>query len=769
MPEPKAQSIGVRQLAEWIHRRGDIHVRYERVTSAAEGLAAQRRAQQGRAGSYQAETPVSVEFSAADRAFRLQGRIDGCDTDAGLVEEYKATRADPERVHAHLGSVHWAQLALYGALLAQQQPERTCWQLVLCYCHPDHDELRCFEASWTRERLQAFLEQTLDAFRAAMAELTQHRQLRDRTLGDLPFPHRGFRPNQRALAGRVYQGLLRAEHLLLEAPTGMGKTLAVLFPAYRALASSAVQRLFYLTSRSTGQDAVQGAAEQLRSAGAMVRCVTIIAKQRACPVPGMPCNPEDCERAAGYYDRVGPAVAAVLALGVASPEALADVADQHSVCPFELSLDAARWADLTVLDYNYLFDPGVRLQRFAQAQDAAVLIDEAHQLGDRVRDMLSAALGRQQFEAALAEAAPVELKRQLRSLRRSFALAVRGPAQDAAYELPWPEAFCRRAAELTPQIGALLEATQGGAATEALYFALLRWVRALDTLQRDSTAVVFEPADQTLTLLPLDPGPHIQATLKRYGPSVRFSGTLSPLPLYHRLQGGGSAELARGLPATDEQRLGVFVVPDLPVYLRQRQQSLPDLVTLVEQLIDSRPGNYFVALPSFSYLSAFATAFAERRPEHSLYSQSPKADAMDRDAFIAHFRSGAAPSLGCVVLGGVFTESVDFAGDALLGMVVVGVALPPPSVQRAALAAYHGAASDGEDVAYRQPGMAKVVQAAGRVVRGGTDRGVVCLVDPRFNQTAFRRFQPGHWQPRTVSKTHLKAALDAFWAQPALA
>lgn len=790
--QPPPKSIAVRELAQLIHRRGDIHVRFERGTTGPEGVATQKRVQRSLYGDdsdYEREYAVALDFHAGSEAWHLGGRVDGCNPVTGLVEEYKTTRADITRIHAHLGHVHLAQLKLYGALLALKHPEHSRWELALCYCHPEQDAVvERFTQTLAMAELQAFLTDTLDAWRERLAAYNRYLEARDLRLASLPFPFESFRPNQRALAGKVYTGLKAGRNLLLEAATGTGKSLATLYPAYRALADTQLQRVFFLTSRTTGQDAAQAAAALLQDAS-QSRAVTIIAKDKACLVPGMPCDPDGCEFARGYYDRLPAALEAGLAAGHSTPDDVEALARAHTLCPFELSLDLSRWCDLVIMDYNYLFDPVVRLQRFGSMPDAAILIDEAHQLEQRVRSMLSASLPKREISAVVAKdsAAPEVIRKAARTLSRSFTRATKAlidPATAASgggsrptrdfddVQVRNPSAFTDRVGDFIAAVTELGDDAFASECVTALFFSALRWQRAQDWLELGSAelagnaAAFYQRSSQTLQLLCLDGSAHIAQTLANYGPNAQFSGTLSPLTVYQQLHGDPDAQIARVEAGDLRERLGLYIVPDVPTLYRSRTESLPRLMALTHTVISAKPGNYFIAFPSFAYLEQFCSAFGAQYPQHLLRIQQRASGLAEREAFVAHFRGSTTPTLGCVVLGGVFTESLDFADDALLGVIVVSVALPPPDNAREALAGYYRAQGNphlGQVVAYRQPAMVRVIQAAGRVVRNDTDRGIVCLVDSRFQTADFAALQPAHWHPEVVKSQALAETLASFW------
>lgn len=766
--EPVTLNLAVTALAEFVHRRGDLHARLDARTRAGEGIDAQRRAQARRPDGYQRERAVAVTLDLAGMRVRLAGRIDGCDLSqpAVLVEEFKTTRADPERAHAHAASVHWAQARLYGALLSAELADGRDVRLRLCYLHPDSLAMRRFERLESAASLQAFFEQTIAQYERWLAAEQQHLEARDRALGALDFPYPDFRPFQKAIARRVFKALRDREALLLEAPTGSGKTMATLFPSARALAGAGYRRVFFLTSRSTGAAAARDAAARIDPGAGFLRQVTIVAREKACLMPGTPCEPDACPFARGYYDRRTAAVAALLARRAATPECVAEVAQAHTVCPFELSLDVASWSDVIIADYNYLLDPVVRLQRFDRDSEAALLVDESHQLAPRVRDMLSLAFSRDQVRDALGEGLPEPLARRVRSLDRSLLALRRERTLQREQIIARPDALLRSMQRFADALAASDLALEPWPATRELWFTCTRWLRsdAWYDPERFRYAGAASGRQINLRLICLDPGPYIRNRLEAYGGHVRFSGTVSPLPLYGLMHGLADAPAERaGNPYRPDQ-LRVLVVSDVPTYLQRRADSVGALATLIQTMTRTRAGHYLAAFPSFAYLELCAAELARRYPDLALACQKPAMDGEEQRTFLSRFQASAPPALGLVVLGGVFGESVDFAAARLSGIVCVGVGLPPPSLARQALQEhFDGQGSDGQAVAYQQPAMVKVLQMAGRLLRGPDHRGVLCLVDPRFRHSAFSRFFPDHWQPNVVGRADVQRELQAFW------
>ena len=801
-PLPTA-TVAVRDLAAFVHRRGDIHYRYTGSATAVEGIGAQRRAQPSRDG-YRREAPVEATFEKNGIRLRIRGRIDGIDEDAGLIEEYKTTRSEVAGLHAHIGHLHLAQLKLYAALVDTMENTaeaasagRDAWRLRLVYLHPDDGTATHFEHTHERRGLAKFLAETVAAYTAWLARTTARLKRRDACLSGLPFPFPEFRESQRRLARGVYRTFRDRQQLLVEAPTGSGKTAATVFSALRSIGDGALDRVIYLTARTTGKQSPTEAVKQC-AVGARASTVVLTAKRDICFNPDLPCDPDCCRYAKGYYDRMRPARDALLDTGLATRDVIERTAAHHGVCPFELSLDAAAWADVIVCDYNYVFDPIVRFERLAAPPFTRVglLVDEAHQLGDRVRGMLSTSLKRSAVKRALAEAPPSRLASKLRAIDRAL-LKLRREAREAAAQCGGPEE--------NPGIDASSSRTRLDAEKpEYRIEEPSALVRAVDRLLVESAEVELGAHPETgdflydcfrflegcgwrdeenychllatdrrnieARMVCLNPAEHIDAVLRRHNGAVRFSGTVSPLPLFQVVHGQDASSRAARVRLDWGANLGVFVVGDVSTYYRDRDASRDALAGVVEAVVGAAPGNYLVAFPSFAYLDLVVP---QLRGMAEVVAQRPGMTDDEKRAFIDRLSStnGTPPGcdapasseslIGAAVMGGMFAESVDFDGGALRGVIVVGVGLVPRSLERDLIGERFGA--DGFDVAYRQPGMTRVAQAAGRAVRGAGDTGVVVLVDPRFPRADWRAFFPQYWRPVLAGCGEIGAAVASFW------
>jgi Rad3-related DNA helicase len=769
------RTVAVRDFIDSVAREGDLHTRLGRQTTAEEGIAAQKALQSREEPGYEAEVFVSHRFQAHGQTFRLRGRADGLRRSGAhmTVDEVKASRAAPGMLYRQQGRLHWAQVECYAAMLALITPEVEDWTLRLRYVSPEHSQETQQVQSLNRDALLALLALRVQAFGQLWALESARRRQRDLNLAPLQWPLASFRRNQRALAGTVYGAAQGGRSLLLEASTGIGKTLGVLYPTLRALPGAPYEQVLFLTARNSGAMAAERALQQLATGGATLRWLRIEAKQRSCGAAIEGCESGQCPRAAGYYDRLPAALQTVGSTAALDASAIRSIADRHRLCPFELSLDLALWVDVIIADYNYVFDPETRIKRLAQGSERFLLIDEAHQLSPRVIDALSAEVSRPELEAQALRLPAGILRRAMDAVAQAVAVCAErlAPAGAAAQaQAPAPVEALEQA------IDALIEACLPldwqedlDEAQQAVLWTLTHW-RSRSGLRDDLPYVdLWDAGTATLRLRCLDASAHLHKVLESYTGNVRFSGTLRPLSLQQQLHGqtDSSAETI-GSPYTADQ-LAVAVVTDIPTYLRQRAGSLPQLVALVDALLQVRAGTYLLALPSFAYLEAVAHALTEHFGAAQVKTQRPGLNPADQQAFLASLSTPLGPGqslLCCVVLGGVFTESVDYSGLSLEGIVCVGVGLAPPGPEQAAREAHYQSLSDPQTaitLTRMLPAMNKVVQAAGRLLRGPDDRGVLCLIDDRFARAEYQQFFPAHWSPRQVRAAALPALLENFW------
>ncbi len=768
-----------------------------------------------------------ITFNIEGRADGIFTRENG----VTVIDEIKTTAVPLEDLREDHNPCHWAQGMVYGAIYARQR-SLDAVDIQLTYYQIDTDQIQRFVRHFTQPELDAFFLHLLEDYLPWAKRQLEWNDRRSQSLQELPFPFAEYRPGQRALAGEIYRACRTGkdpEHkggarLFCQAPTGIGKTMSALFPALRAMGEGNGEKLFYLTARNTTQTAAEDAILRLRETtpGLCLRSVTLTAKEKVCLHPdaeGHPsCLPEVCPYANGYYDRIKDALRTLLdSDGSYDRTTLADAARQHTVCPFELGLDLSEWCDVIVGDYNYLFDPVVHLKRFFDANgDWIFLVDEAHNLPDRARAMYSARFckssltdakralgkGKSTLKTALTKAdkAFLEVRRECEQLapRRSAdsssapesiavqtSLLAGSPAPETRLPEPTfaqdgtlflqekPDLLLTPLRALQAPLQDWLEDNPDADAHAQLlelYFAVQDLTRTAERYDSHFvTQLTAYGSELVLALLCLDPAPFVDASLAAGRSAALFSATLTPPGYYRSVLGCPDARAVALESPFPPENLGLYCLPTISTRYRHREDSVPAVSDALAALVRGKAGNYLAFFPSYAYLRQVHEDFSARYPELETLAQESGADDAARRAFLERFTPHAAHSLlGFAVMGGIFGEGIDLAGDRLIGCAIIGVGLPQVSPQQEMLRRYYDQQNGcGFDYAYRFPGMNKVLQAAGRVIRTPEDKGVVLLLDDRFAQPEYTRLFPPHWKHlRYLSGTNdLAQQLDLFWKQ----
>jgi len=804
-------SVSVRDLVEFSLRHGDLGGERDFVGPhrALAGTRGHQRLQRSRPAGYQKEVRLCHDVETAEFTLRIRGRIDGvlATPEEVLLEEIKTVQGERPR---EADPLHWAQAKLYGYLYAH---DRALHELTiqLTYLDLETGELTEFRDRCRLADLSAFFESTTAIYAEWVQERYQWCQQRDQSIRTLAFPFPCYRPGQRKLAVAAYRVLARGGRLYLEAPTGIGKTISVLFPAVKALGEGKLERIFYLTARTVGRAVAQKAFADLRQAGLRLRALTLTAKEKICVQEGQPCDPTTCPFARGYYDRCKPAMREALAREDITRQVLEAVGRGHQVCPFELSLDVSSWVDAVICDYNYVFDPKVYLRRHFtdEGGDYGFLVDEAHNLVDRAREMFSADLETREIRhvrRALKQAAPRCAKALTRLTSALRKLCGPSPPPPEPVEVSDPSTelnlfpresnagvlshFTHHASRITPPHttrelppdvlppleDALKEAEAWLAQNQPadfredlleLYFRLRSFQRTAELYDERYVTLVEPGASVRVQLFCRDPSFLLRQALARGKAAVFFSATLTPADYYRALLGGSAEDPLLQLPSPfPPEHLAVLVQDRIRTHLKARTETLADVGEAIRALVQGRTGNYLVYLPSYQYLTAVQEQFHALEPAIPILVQRPGMSESEREAFLAAFAADHGETLiGFAVMGGVFGEGIDLVGDRLIGAVIVGVGLPQLCAERDLIRDYFQEQTGaGFDYAYTFPGMNRVLQATGRVIRSETDRGAILLIDARFAEQRYRRLFPAWWHPARVRNPgELRQALRQFW------
>ena len=716
------------------------------------------------------ELPVRCNAESEHVTLTVYGRIDRLH---GLraVEEIKTILFDaPEDADP----LHWAQAECYAHMVCLQE-DIPHIDVCITYLNLTDGDLTRYTRTRTKAQLQEAFDRYVSPYLAHLERQHAHRTALRQEMQTMTFPYGHYRTGQRELAAEVFRTIRDKKMLLAQAPTGTGKTMAALFPALKGIGEGITERIFYLTARSTQRQAAFDALRQLHTQ--QLRAVAIHARESACAQEKPICRTGLCTRQIGYYDRLPDALAAARQRGgLFDRDAVRALAEEFHLCPFELSLDLSLECDVILCDYNYLFDPRVRLQRYASGgrQGQVLLIDEAHNLPDRARSMYSAALTAKTLDAARKSIAKPYRKQPLyHSLRRLIKLmgelAEQGEIPRAQRELPEELVYaCEDALEAvkTAEFGILSTETASQLTLDLsgfLYHAAHR---------DDNSYLLLDGGKSTrvLTLFCADASAKTAAVLKRSRAAILFSATLTPMDFYRTLTGAAEdAGCVYLLSPFPQENLCVMHLPVSTRYAA-REQTLPRVAAAVASLVLSREkGNFIAFFPSYAYLEKARELIEMQLGEEAeLLVQTQNMDENDRADFLARFSpEPAGRLLGLCVLGGVFSEGIDLTADRLCGAAVIGVGLPQVGVERNTLKSrYEEVYGEGRgfDYAYVYPGMGKVLQASGRIIRSETDRGVLLLIDDRYGAESYRALLPQTWQvQRVYSAQEIERLAARFW------
>ena len=779
--------IAVRDLVTRVLRFGDLEFSFSGPSRAAAAIRAHQRIQNSRPSGYIAEHPVSATCETDRFLLSVGGRIDGVDPtrDPPMVEEIKTTAVDPESAGETKNPLHWGQLKVYACLYAaENQLPAVCTRLT--YVQLESGKTREIEHVFSREALREFFDELVDRYSAWAATVADFRQLRDPSIAALSFPYAKYREGQRNMAVAVYRAIRDRDQLLVQAATGIGKTMAALFPAVKAMGEGRTEKVFYLTARTTARTAAEEASSALARRGLRIKTLTLTAKDKICFFPDADCQPEGCPHARGHFDRINAAVEEAFSTDDLTRLRVEAVAESHRVCPFELSLELALWADLIICDYNYAFDPRVYLRRFFEEEneDYAFLVDEAHNLVDRSREMFSAELKKQPFldvRRQLKTALPGLFKTMGRINTWMLRTKKAGPEAVSDKDNPtWTDAGAPDS--LLPLLRRFVAGAERWLARNRpadfreslleLYFAAGTFLRVAERYDRRYVTLYrADGKNLSVTLFCVDPAGNLCEALRRCRAAVFFSATLTPIEYFREIFGCDDSAATMSLPSPfPRHHLGLFVYHRVSTYFRDRSATAPKIARAVEALVAGKTGNYILFFPSYRYLEQVLSHFSAGRPDIDILVQQPAMTEDERADFLARFTAANTKTLvGFAVMGGIFGEGIDLAGERLSGAAVVGAGLPGICPEREIIREYYAETNGrGFEYAYQYPGINRVMQAAGRVIRSSADRGAVLLIDTRFASPRYRSLFPSHWQLRTVrSIGDLGKGLRGFWSSPA--
>jgi DNA excision repair protein ERCC-2 len=741
--------IAVRALCEFTAKQGDLDLRFTPSPSGLEGIAGHAVIAARRGEQYEREVSLSGDY----RQLRIRGRADGYDPKVNQVEEFKTYRGALERMPENHRHLHWAQVKIYGWLMCQARNLENV-KLALVYFDIASQRETVLVEEHSAQSLREYFERQCESFlQWAVSELA-HRETRDSTLTGLAFPHTSFHGGQRQLAEAVYRSVKAGRSLLAQAPTGIGKTIGTIFPVLKAMPTERVDKLFFLVAKTSGRKLALDSLAQLRvrDPSMRLRVLELVAREKACEYPQNACFGASCPLAKGFYDRLPQAREEAAARNDLDQKALRAIALKHQVCPYYLSQEMARWSDVIVGDYNYYFDSSAMLHAFTVTHGwrVVVLADESHNLIDRGRMMYSATLQREELRAARA-AAPAFLRKTLDKVGRHWAGVVNGQAEEYKAYAEIPETFLKTLQQSVSSITDYIaeHPTDAGDDLQHFYFNALQFCRLAEQLDASSLFDITHTSEKSseLCVRNVIPGRFLAQRFAAAHSTTLFSATLSPPEFYRDVLGlpPDAGTLDVGSPFAADQ-LSVRMVRSISTRYRDRTSSVEPIVGLLARQYQAQSGNYLAFFSSFDYLDQVADLLWSRHPQIPMWRQSRKMPEADRDSFLARFETGG-QGIGFAVLGGAFAEGIDLPGDRLIGAFIATLGLPQinrvnEEMQQRMQARFNA----GYEYTYLYPGLQKVVQAAGRVIRTTSDRGVLYLIDDRFAEARVRRLLPNWWK-----------------------
>lgn len=786
--------ISVRELVEFVYRSGDLDMRFQGKSKMADGIKVHQKIQKSQGSDYTPEVSLQrqIVFEEEDRTIELaiSGRADGVlKTPEGyIIDEIKGTSMFLEDIHEDSIPVHWAQAKIYGAIYCKDHALEQI-EIQLTYANFETNEIKRIKKKFKAESLEAFLSETVSLYKKWLLFKSRWVEKRNASLEILDFPFNGYRSGQRQLAVSVYNTIKDGGVLYTEAPTGIGKTMSTLFPGLKAMGQGLVDRIFYLSAKTITKVVAEEATQKLRlsEAGRLnLRSLTLTAKEKICINDHVTCYPEKCPYAEGYFDKSLDALWTIINREqTIDKDTLTRYATEYKICPYEFSLDVALFCDLIICDYNYAFDPRVYLRRFFEfpTESYVFLVDESHNLVDRARTMYSAELHKEKF---------MSLKKKLSDTDKTLIKAVEGinkmilevrkRTDDQGIYVHQHEVsdvyeqLKRRSQVFEKWLGENHKATYYEDVL-SIYFDILGYMRISELYDDGYVFYILEgkSSETVIKLFNINPSSKLKRFIDNSRATVFFSATLTPIQYYTTLLTGDVEKKVLSLPSPfDKSKRKLLFATDVSVKYNDRMDAIPKIVSYINRLGRSKNGNYLVFFPSYAYLKQIHEVFnALYGDDFDLIVQKRDLTDQEKADFLTEFENSLERKLashneksliGFAVLGGHFSEGIDLKGDLLIGVVIIGVGLPMISFENDLIKNYFDYEMDkGFEFAYQYPGIGKVMQSAGRVIRGEEDRGAVILIDKRYQMPYYRRILPKDWGKDFTNLDEVEEHLWVFW------
>ena len=768
--------ISVRNLVEFIMRRGSIDDRYIGASKALEGIKGHQVVQKLYKEKDQAEVSIKHKFSIDNYEINIEGRIDGLlfEDEKVIIDEIKTTTRDLLFIDENTNPLHFAQAKCYGYIYCIQNYIDII-DIQLTYYNIDTKATRILRHTYSLKELEIFFYELLNKYIDWLNLQNEWTIVRDLSIKNLKFPFENYRPGQREFAIRVYKSIEYERKCFAQAPTGTGKTISTLFPAIKAMGEQKTSKIFYLTAKTITREVAESSIELMRKSDLKLKSITIHAKEKVCKMNKISCNPENCIYADGYFDRINEALKkSILKYDSFDSKTIDLISEEYKLCPFELVLDLIYICDVVICDYNYVFDPRVNLKRFFDTKktDFTFLIDEAHNLVDRARDMYSANISSKTIN-----------KVKDRNIKdKNLNYAIKQIEEYMNEEISLLDTFSEKhmvkdekPSQIYKYLNSFLNESdkylskvkEENQELMDLYFEIHRFINILELYDENYvTLYTREFEGINIKLYCVNPSKEINNKIEKSKSTTIFSATLIPMDYYMDMYGYTKDDFIINLksPFNINNRL-LMIGNNIDTTYNKREESSEDIARYIYEVYNSKKGNYMAFFPSYQYMRLIYEKLKKLISTEEIIVQENEMSELNKKEFLLKFEDNTNPNIGLCVLGGHFSEGIDLIEDKLIGVVIVGVGMPQIGIDRDIIKDNMNEENKGFEYAYIYPGIIKVLQAAGRCIRTDNDKGIILLLDRRYSEQRYKKLFPYEWNDRNIVRNidEVKHHSQKFW------
>lgn len=774
-------SISVRDIVNFALQSGSIDSRFVSSSRAVQGTKIHQKLQKQSMEenpNYQKEVYLSLEFKFDEFSISVDGRADGVILeDEIIVEEIKSTSSDLAYIDKDYNEMHYAQLKFYCYILCRQKSLHKIRGKLIYYSIVTN-EIKAFEEEYTFDYLEEYIFNIVEKYKK-MAEFNLNLiKIRDESIQRLSFPFPSYREGQRKMSVAVYNSIKEERDIFIKASTGIGKTISTIFPSIKAIGVGLINKIFYLTSKTITKSVAENTISMLKENGLRIKAISITAKDKICFMDERRCNPEHCIHARDFFDKLKSNIIEIVrSHDIFTREIIENIAHEYEICPFELSLEIAKWCDIIICDYNYVFDTSAALKYlFEENSDKKVLlVDESHNLVPRSREMYSSELRKSdvlKLKKMMTGKAP-KLSGILGKINKEMILFRREAEEELVEQSILsgiPDEFKKLLKMFMNEAEGFILKNQGIEGIDEvtdLYFKINKFLNTLSDIDDCYINYIdISDKDVYIKLFCIDPSTRIKSRMNMAESTILFSATLVPMDYYMSLVGADKDCYRMFLKSPfNKENLSINAV-SLSTRYKDRDNTIDDICDYIYNVIIKKSGNYIAFFPSYKYMITAYNKFVEKYEDITTIVQKNDMKESEREKFLSEFYNNKCGMIAFCVIGGIFSEGIDLTGDSLIGAIVVGVGLPQVCFERNIIKNYYDKKGvSGYDYSYTYPGMNKVLQSAGRVIRTETDRGILVLIDDRYFTSKYKNIMPEEWSEIsfTDSNKMLLDNIESFW------